>query len=169
MALPALPVAPPFRLRARVLTPLAAGGTRYLPDGAVQVDSDGRISRVSDWAEAPEFQVLAPGASDPGAGGPEVEPTARVPDFDVRPWLVLPARTLIFPDGRFETGRGVFYSEILRIEGDSARTTMLLPPRYLGHEEEVARIYNFAGTRNVGLRAAWAWFKAMFTGKTATA
>jgi hypothetical protein len=85
------------------------------------------------------------------------------------PWLVLPPRTLILPEGKYETGRGVFYSEILRVEGDSAKTMILLPPRYLGHEEEVARIYNFAGTRDIGLRAAWAWFKNFFGGKTATA
>jgi hypothetical protein len=89
--------------------------------------------------------------------------------FRHRPWLVLSPQTLVFPEGKYETGRGVFYSEILRVEGESARTTMLLPPRYLGHEEEVARIYNFAGTRDVGLRAAWAWFTAMFTGRVAIA
>ena len=83
--------------------------------------------------------------------------------FDYRPWLILPLRTLILPAGNYETGRGLFYSEILRVEGNSAKTVMLLPPRYRGHEEEVARIYNFAGTRDVGIRAAWAWFKSLFT------
>ena len=58
--MPSLPVAPPFRLRARVLTPLAAGGTRYLPDGAVHVDPRGRISRVADWAEASEPEAPGP-------------------------------------------------------------------------------------------------------------
>jgi hypothetical protein len=85
------------------------------------------------------------------------------------PWLILPPRTLIMPEGKYETGRGLFYSEILRVEGDSAKTVILLPPRYLGHEEEVAKIYNFAGTRDVGIRAAWSWFKSLFGGKTATA
>ena len=89
--------------------------------------------------------------------------------LNYRPWLILPQRTLILPDGKYETGRGVFYSEILQIEGDSAKTVILLPPRYLGHEEEVAKIYNLAGTRDVGLRAAWAWFKSLFSGKAATA
>ncbi len=70
------------------------------------------------------------------------------------------------PPGNYEAGRGVFYSEILRVEGDSAKTVILLPPRYRGHEEEVAKIYNFAGTRDVGIRAAWAWFKSLFGGKT---
>jgi hypothetical protein len=39
---------------------------------------------------------------------------------------------------------------------------ILLPPRYLGHEEAVAKIYQFAGVRDVGIRAAWSWFKSLF-------
>ena len=89
--------------------------------------------------------------------------------FNYRPWLVLPQRTLTLPAGNYETGRGLFYSEILRLEGDSAKTVILLPPRYRGHEEEIAKIYNFAGTRDVGLRAAWAWFKSLFSSKAVTA
>lgn len=87
--------------------------------------------------------------------------------FNYRPWLVLPARTLILPPGNYETGRGLFYSEILRVEGDSMKTVILLPPRYRGHEEELTKIYNFAGTRDVGIRAAWAWFKSLFGGRRA--
>jgi len=86
-----------------------------------------------------------------------------------RPWLVLAQRTLTLPAGQYETGRGVLYSEILRIENGSAKTIILLPPRYRGHEEEVAQIYGFAGTRDVGLRAGWAWLKNFFGGKPATA
>jgi hypothetical protein len=89
--------------------------------------------------------------------------------FDYHPWLVLPKRTLILPAGNYEAGRGLFYSEILRVEGDSAKTVILLPPRYRGHEEEIAKIYNFAGVRDVGIRAAWAWFKSLFGSKTAVA
>jgi hypothetical protein len=86
------------------------------------------------------------------------------------PWLVLPRRTLVLPEGSYEAGRGLFYSEILRVDGDSAKTLILLPPRYRGHEEEIAKIYNFIGVRDVGLLAAWAWFKSLFTGaRTATA
>lgn len=82
--------------------------------------------------------------------------------FNYRPWLVLPQRTLVLPLGTYEAGRGLFYSEILRVEGKSARTVFLLPPHYRGHEEEIARIYNFAGARDVGFRAAWTWFKNLF-------
>jgi hypothetical protein len=90
--------------------------------------------------------------------------------LNYRPWLILPQRTLVLPAGNYETGRGVFYSEILRVEGDSAQTVILLPPRYLGHEGELAKVYNLAGTRDVGLRAAWAWLRGLFGGaKTAPA
>ena len=75
VATPSLPAVPPFRLRARVLTPLAAGGTRYLSDGAVDVDASGRISRVDAW--------------DAGAN-PESAGSAHVPVHDLRPWLLLP-------------------------------------------------------------------------------
>ena len=82
--------------------------------------------------------------------------------FSYRPWLVLPERTLVLPPGNYEAGRGFFYSEIMRVEDKSARTVFLLPPRYCGHEEEIARIYNLAGTRDVGVRAALTWFKIFF-------
>lgn len=89
--------------------------------------------------------------------------------LNYRPWLILPQRSLVLPPGTYETGRGIFYSEIVRVDGgDSTTSVILLPPRYLGHEEQVAKIYNLAGTRDVGLRAAWAWFKSLFTGAPAT-
>ncbi len=89
--------------------------------------------------------------------------------LNYRPWLILPKRSLVLPPGTYETGRGIFYSEIVRVDGGDATTSViLLPPRYLGHEERVAKIYNLAGTRDVGLRAAWAWFKSLFTGAPAT-
>lgn len=89
--------------------------------------------------------------------------------FCYRPWLVLPPRSIVLPPGIYETGRGLFYSEIMRAEGDSLKTIILLPPRYLGHEEEVTKIYNFAGTRDVGIRAGWAWFKSLFGGRRTAA
>jgi hypothetical protein len=79
-----------------------------------------------------------------------------------RPWLVLPSRILELPEGRYEAGRGIFYSEILRVEGEDVKTMILLPPRYLGHEGQIADIYKFAGTRDVGLRAAWSWLRGAF-------
>lgn len=70
---PVLPAEPPFALRARVLSPLAAGGTRYLADGLIEVDGAGRLARVE------------PFGTD-GAAAPSV----AMPSLDLREWLVLP-------------------------------------------------------------------------------
>ncbi len=73
-SLPEPPERPPFILRARVLTPLAAGGTRYEPDGVVEVDAAGRIAAVESWTS----WNLRPAV---GRSGPVV---------DLRPLVVLP-------------------------------------------------------------------------------
>jgi guanine deaminase len=64
---------PPFVLRARVVSPLAAGGTLDLADGLVEVDATGRIAAVGP---------VAAFADRPGGG-----PTSVI---DLRPWVVLP-------------------------------------------------------------------------------
>ena len=76
-----------------------------------------------------------------------------------RPWLVLPERTLVLPEGRYAVGKGLFYSQIMRVEGEGLSAALLLPPRYRGHEEELASIYGLAGVRDAGLRAAFRWLK----------
>jgi MFS family permease len=86
--------------------------------------------------------------------------------LNYRPWLVLPPRTLELPAANYAPGRGLFYSEILRVEGEDAKTVMLLPPRYRSHETALEKIYGFSATREVGLRVAWKWLKELFTGKT---
>ena len=53
----------------------------------------------------------------------------------------------------------MFYSQIVRLEGEGFVSAMLLPPRYRGHEEELVSIYGLAGVRDAGLRAAWQWMK----------
>jgi len=81
-----LPARPPFTLRARILTPLAAGGTRYEADGAVVIEADGRIGYVGPWrpelgqtgGQASEQEAEAAAAADSG------------PVIDLRPWLILP-------------------------------------------------------------------------------
>src|SRR4051812_23485753 len=65
----ALPDNPPFVLRARLLTPLATGGTRHEPDALIEVDGRGRITSVATAADRPEAAVSA---------------------IDIRPWVVLP-------------------------------------------------------------------------------
>ncbi len=67
---PALPDRPPFALRARILTPLADGGTLDEPDGVVAVDGGGSLAFVGA-ASAASPELLA------GA-------------LDLRPWIILP-------------------------------------------------------------------------------
>jgi guanine deaminase len=65
-----LPSAPPFAVRARVISPLAGGGTLDVADGLVDVDAAGRIAVVGSVADRP--------------GG------APADVIDLRPWVVLP-------------------------------------------------------------------------------
>ncbi len=78
-----------------------------------------------------------------------------------RPWLVLPEREVPVPREGLVVGCGVFYSEVLghNPKTDANRTLLLLPPRYLGHEELFARTYHISGTCEVGLRKAWSWLR----------
>jgi guanine deaminase len=62
-----LPSAPPFTLRARLLTPLPASGLHYEPDARIDVDAGGRLARVAPWDDAVAGSVL-----------------------DLRPWVVMP-------------------------------------------------------------------------------
>ena len=82
---------------------------------------------------------------------------------------MLPQRTLVLPPGITKLGADSSTRKSCVSKADSARTVFLLPPHYRGHEEEIARIYNLAGTRDVGLRAAWAWFKGLFGGQPVAA
>lgn len=78
-----------------------------------------------------------------------------------RPWLVLPERQVPVPNAGLVVGRGMFYSEVLAYDPktDGNQTLLLLPPRYLGHEELFARTYHISGTCEIGLRRAWSWLK----------
>jgi guanine deaminase len=64
-----LPDRGPFALRARILTPLAGGGTLHEPDGVIQVDAAGGITSVG------------PAAAHPAEAGSAI---------DLRPWVVMP-------------------------------------------------------------------------------
>ena len=83
-----------------------------------------------------------------------------------RPWLVLPVRQQVLPAGCYFVGRGLFYPEIRRVEGDEATAQLTLPPCYRTHEEEVTQIYNLAPVEDIGLRkgfkAIWRWLKGLF-------
>jgi guanine deaminase len=64
-----LPVTPPFSIRARILTPLDAGGSQHERDGLLIVDAAGHIAFVGSAADRPEDAATA---------------------LDLRPWVVLP-------------------------------------------------------------------------------
>jgi guanine deaminase len=66
----ALPDRPPFAIRARIVSPLADGGTLHEPDGFVVVDGDGSLAFVGSADAAP--RDLLEGAAD------------------IRPWVLLP-------------------------------------------------------------------------------
>jgi guanine deaminase len=70
MPKPSMPAAPPFTVRARVVSPLAGGGTLDLADGLVEVDAEGRITAVGSVGDQPAG--VPPGV------------------VDLRPWVVLP-------------------------------------------------------------------------------
>ncbi len=65
---------PPFAIRARLLTPLAAGGSRYEADGRIDVDARGVITRVAPWTDE---------RGDRDAAGGR-------PILDLRPLVLLP-------------------------------------------------------------------------------
>jgi guanine deaminase len=93
-----LPASPPFAIRARLLTPLAAGGTRHDPDGLLIVDERGRISFVGAFAErAPDLEletvvdlrpwVLMPGMVDLHAHLPQLPNAGLGAGLDLLTWL----------------------------------------------------------------------------------
>jgi guanine deaminase len=60
---------PPYTLRARLLTPLSGGATRFLSDALIDVDAAGRLARVGPWSD------------QAGSGGGAI---------DIRPLIVMP-------------------------------------------------------------------------------
>jgi len=84
-----------------------------------------------------------------------------------RPWLILPERTLTLPAGGYAVAKGLLYSEVVRVEGNSLVPTILLPPRYRSHEEELVSVYGLVGVRDAGARAALRWLMDLVGIKTA--
>jgi hypothetical protein len=79
-----------------------------------------------------------------------------------RPWLVLPERSLLLPEGKYAIGRGLLYPELMLVDGQSAQTMFRLPPHYRRHEEELTRLYQLEPVQDVGLKAMWKWLKEVF-------
>ena len=86
--------------------------------------------------------------------------------FRYRPWLVLPEKTLDVKLDAPAVGKGLFLTSIQ--SGD--KTAFVLPPRYRGHEDAVARAYALeGGVRDAGLLKAWGALKELFGGGSARA
>ena len=91
----AIPAEPPFALRARLLSPLADGGVLDEPDGVLQVDAGGRLTRVSRWVDedAPAAVVdlrpfvLMPGMVDLHAHLPQIPNAGLGSGLDLLTWL----------------------------------------------------------------------------------
>ncbi len=90
-----LPSRPPFALRARLLTPLDSGGTHHEPDARIEVDGDGRITRVEPWtddAAAPSVVdlrplVVMPGMVDLHLHLPQIPNAGLGAGLDLLTWL----------------------------------------------------------------------------------
>jgi len=91
-------LAPPFTLRARILTPLDSGGTAYFADGRLEVGVDGRIASVGDWplvtSRETEQEVvdlrpmlLLPGLVDLHAHLPQLPNAGLGAGLDLLTWL----------------------------------------------------------------------------------
>ncbi|NJD29357.1 MAG: guanine deaminase [Chloroflexi bacterium] len=94
---PSLPARPPFALRARILSPLDAGGTAHFDDGLLAVDAHGRIEWVGAAADAGEGRreaaldlrplVLLPGLIDLHSHLPQLQNAGLGFGTDLLTWL----------------------------------------------------------------------------------
>jgi hypothetical protein len=87
--------------------------------------------------------------------------------LEYRPWLVGSRRTLGLPEGEYLVGRAVVYPEVIHRHQGLMRTLLYLPPRFGGHEEELARSHGLAGVQDIGalkgMKALWNWLRGWFT------
>lgn len=84
--------------------------------------------------------------------------------FRYRPWGLGPCREVPLPEGRYEVGRGLVFPELLRLQGDEARSVGWWPPRCRGHEADLCRFYRLDGVRDTVWRRAWSWFREVVRG-----
>ena len=88
------PERPPFALRARLLSPLADGGTLDEADGLVEVDAEGRLTRAERWpatgpGDAIDLRpmVVVPGLVDLHAHLPQIPNAGLGSGLDLLTWL----------------------------------------------------------------------------------
>ncbi len=85
-----LPDRPPFAIRARLLTPLMAGGIRFERDAVLCVDEAGRISQIGGETEAAidlRPMLLLPGMVDLHAHLPQLPNAGLGAGLDLLTWL----------------------------------------------------------------------------------
>lgn len=76
------------------------------------------------------------------------------PVFAHRPWLVLPINRVPIPAGELEVGKELFTPVLMEAsdrEGES-RHFVRFPPRFAGHEEDLAERFGARGVRLLGVR-----------------
>ena len=90
----ALPAAPPFVLRAALLTPLRAGGLRFEPDARIEVGDRGLLRSIVPWGAAEDEGVvdlrpwvLMPGLVDLHAHLPQLPNAGVGAGLDLLTWL----------------------------------------------------------------------------------
>jgi guanine deaminase len=87
--------APPFTVRARLLTPVTNGGLLHEPDALLEVDGTGGIVRVGPWSESAEPAgytdlrplVVMPGLVDLHAHLPQLPNAGVGAGLDLLTWL----------------------------------------------------------------------------------
>ena len=88
-------------------------------------------------------------------------------EFAYKPWLVLPERRTPVPSPvNLAVGRGSFFSNVT----DGESEVLVLPPRYRGHEDDLATVYGCErGVEPIGLNKAWSWLSGATGVKTSKA
>ncbi len=85
--------------------------------------------------------------------------------FGYHPWLVLPKRKIAVPAGDKVVGKGLLAPVMVEAGGEHGEGGIVVrfPPRYLGHEEQLADRLGAQEVWLLGVRrhfsAAVAWFK----------
>ncbi len=125
--------------------------------------------RCRRFSPAPDRNRMFSGAHFTGIPIRTYGKTVQQPDgrleFVYKPWMFLKERVATVPADKasLSVGKGLFFSDIVALDD---RTLFLLPPRYRGHEEEVAAIYAFGGgTQDAGLMKAWGALREMLGGR----
>lgn len=60
-------------------------------------------------------------------------------EFEYKPWLILPPRTMALPKGEYAVGHSLLCPEIHRVDGEDSWSVLLLLPRFITHEERLAK------------------------------